>query len=87
MERKIYKVLDHRCRVTIPQQIRRVMDIGENDIISFSHNGMDTVVIKRERVCTECVSEPRETALIGKLDQLTPQEQYAALKYLNNKLI
>lgn len=88
---KIYKVLGHRGRITIPLEIREDLDIGCNDILSFELQKDDTILIRKEKVCNNCreenpnaVSKPTdETTLLEFLNGLNPAEQRAALVHLS----
>lgn len=91
---KIYKVLGHRGRITIPFEIRELMDIGCNDILSFECQKDNTIVIRKEQVCDQCraeqtnaVAKPtNETTLLDFLNGLSPAEQRAALVHLSLRL-
>jgi AbrB family looped-hinge helix DNA binding protein len=91
---KIYKVLGHRGRITIPFEIREAMDIGCNDILSFEQQKDDTILIRKEQVCDNCraeqpnaVTKPtNETTLLDFLNGLSPAEQRAALVHLSLRL-
>ena len=88
---KIYKVLGHRGRITIPLEIREDLDIGCNDILSFELQKDDTILIRKEKVCNNCreenpnaVSKPTdETTLLDFLNGLSLAEQRAALVHLS----
>ena len=91
---KIYKVLGHRGRITIPFEIREAMDIGCNNILSFEQQKDDTILIRKEQVCDNCraeqpnaVTKPtNETTLLDFLNGLSPAEQRAALVHLSLRL-
>lgn len=91
---KIYKVLGHRGRITIPFEIREAMDIGCNDILSFEREKDNTIIIRKEQVCDNCraeqpnaVTKPtNETTLLDFLNGLSPAEQRAALVHLSLRL-
>ena len=80
---KIYRVLGKEGRVTIPEEIRTDIGFKYNDILSFQKSG-NTVIIRREKVCTNCKSS--ETKLSDTLDALSLEEQYYALEHLKNKI-
>jgi AbrB family looped-hinge helix DNA binding protein len=91
---KIYKVLGHRGRITIPLEIREDLNIGCNDILSFELQEDDTILIRKEKVCDNCrVENPNavpkptnETTLLEFLNGLNPAEQRAALVHLSLQL-
>ena len=91
---KIYKVLGHRGRITIPFEIREAMDIGSNDILSFERQKDNTIIIRKEQACDQCrveqsnaVAKPtNETTLLDFLNGLSPAEQRAALVHLSLRL-
>lgn len=91
---KIYKVLGHRGRITIPFEIRELMDIGCNDILSFECQKDNTIIIRKKQVCDQCRAEQHnavakptnETTLLDFLNGLSPAEQRAALVHLSLRL-
>ena len=93
MEKKL-KILGKRGRITIPFEIRQRLGFKQNDILSFTDNGYDTVTVKREALCTHCADdlfdEPLdkpddEETLLDFLDSLSLSEQRAALIHLSVK--
>lgn len=48
---KILRILGKRGRVTIPFEIRELVGFGYNDVLSFTMDDEDTVIIKKERIC------------------------------------
>ncbi|MCR4682220.1 MAG: AbrB/MazE/SpoVT family DNA-binding domain-containing protein [Clostridiales bacterium] len=94
MERTL-KILGKRGRTTIPFEIRQRLGFRQNDILSFEDNGVDTVTVKRETLCScprcgdtgkEAVDRPEdEVTLLEFLDSLSLTEQRAALIHLSVK--
>ena len=91
---KTLKILGKRGRITIPFEIRQKLCFRQNDILSFTDNGSDTVTVKREALCTHCaddlfedpVDKPDdEESLLDFLDSLSLSEQRAALIHLSVK--
>jgi len=86
---KIYRVLGKRGRITIPYEIRQRVGLGYNDILSFTESNDNTVIVKREKICDNCKAchsdESDPITLESFLDELTPQEQRAALIHLSVK--
>lgn len=86
---KIYRVLGKRGRMTIPYEIRQRVGLGYNDVLSFTESNDNTVIVKREKICDNCKAchsdESDPITLENFLDELTPQEQRAALIHLSVK--
>ena len=86
---KLYRVLGKRGRITIPYEIRRRVGFIYNDVLSFTEQDDRTVVVKREKICDNCKDcygdESDPITLESFLDELTPQEQRAALIHLSVK--
>ena len=86
---KMIKVLGKEGRITIPFEIRIKMRIAYNDILSFEQKDEDTIIIRREKLCTNCCDkEPttRETTLLDVINSLNLTEQREVLRYLAKKL-
>lgn len=89
MSKTIYRVLGKRGRITIPYEFRQQVGFGCNDILSFTRQDDNTVLVKREKLCDNCagrpaaqISQPTRT-LMELLDNLTPAQQRAALVHLS----
>ena len=86
---KIYRVLGKKGRITIPYDIRRSVGLKYNDILSFTEEKDNTVLVKREKICNNCQDcggdESDPITLENFLDELTPQEQRTALIHLSVK--
>ena len=94
MSNTIYRVMGKRGRITIPYEFRQQVGFGYNDILSFTQQDDNTVIVKREKVCDNCsVSKAQAAAkatdtsltLMELLDSLTPAQQSAALVHLSVK--
>ena len=83
----IYRVLGKRGRTTIPYVIRKRIGFKYNDIISFTEQPDGSVVIKREKLCDNCIDIADEYSeditLEDFLDSLTEEEQRDALIHLS----
>lgn len=88
------KTLGKRGRITIPYEIRQKLGFKQNDILSFTDNGYDTVTVKRETLCTHCADDlfdqpldkpDDEETLLDFLESLSLSEQRAALIHLSVK--
>ena len=52
---KVYKILGHRGRITIPQKIREKIGFGNGDIVSFDElDDGQSILIRKEIVCDGC---------------------------------
>ncbi len=95
MQNTIYRVMGKRGRITIPYEFRQQVGFGYNDILSFTKQDDNTVIVKREKICNNCnhrkvnaaVAEIPEAGmtLMELLDSLTPAQQKAALVHLSVK--
>ena len=87
---KYIRVLGKRGRITIPQEIREQVGFRCNDVLSFDvTDDGDAVVIKREKLCTDCKkpsSSDSEVTLQELLNSLSYQEQCAAMVQLSVNL-
>ena len=90
---KLYRVLGKRGRITIPYEIRRRVGFQYNDVLSFTEQDDRTVVVRREKICGDCRSNPKTPTekvsegitLLQFLDDLSKREQRAALIHLSLK--
>ena len=87
MSRKIVRVLGKRGRITIPYEIRVRNKIGYNDILSFEEKDVNTIIVRKEKLCggytPECFDETNDISIEDFLDSLTPEQQRKATIYLN----
>ena len=54
MQNTIYRVMGKRGRITIPYEFRQQVGFGYNDILSFTKQDDNTVIVKREKICDNC---------------------------------
>ena len=52
---KMYRVLGKRGRITIPFEIRKRIGFRYNDILSFTQQDDGSVLIRREKICDNCI--------------------------------
>ena len=93
MSNTIYRVMGKRGRITIPYEFCQQVGFGCNDILSFTKQDDNTVVVRREKICDNCCGRKSKTAevqnpdagmtLMELLDSLTPAQQKAALVHLS----
>lgn len=83
----IYRVLGKKGRITIPYPIRKRIGFRYNDILSFTEQNDGSVVIKREKLCDNCIDIAEEYSeditLEDFLDSLSEEEQRDALIHLS----
>lgn len=85
--KRIYKNLGRKGRITIPIEIREVVQWEYNDILSFSlsEDGQQ-VIIQKEKICEHCECAKAGVENVPShfefLDHLTGQELYDALVYM-----
>ncbi len=91
MNKTIYRVMGKRGRITIPYEFRQQVGFSCNDILSFTQQDDNTVIVRREKLC-DSFGRPRAQAvklqdsnmtLMELLDSLTPVQQRAALVHLS----
>ena len=84
---KMYRILGKRGRVTIPYEIRKLIDFGYNDVLSFTELDDSSVVVRREKICDNCKELADEfeenITLEDFLDSLSEDEQRNALLHLS----
>ena len=94
MSNTIYRVMGKRGRITIPYEFRQQVGFGYNDILSFTKQDDNTVIVRREKLCDNCGRPKVQAAvklpdsnltLMELLDSLTPVQQRAALVHLTVK--
>ena len=83
----IYRVLGKKGRITIPYPIRKRIGFRYNDILSFTEQNDGSVVIKREKLCDNCIDIADEYSeditLEDFLDSLSENVQREALIHLS----
>ncbi len=86
--KKIYRFMGAEGRTTIPLPLRQKVGFSQNDLVSFEiTKDEDGVLIRREKLC-DCTSRAKELArvtLFDFLNNLTPEQQRAALIHLSVK--
>lgn len=84
---KMYRVLGKRGRITIPYEIRQRIGFRYNDILSFTQQDDGSVLIKREKICDNCIDiaddYSENIVLEDFLDSLSEEEQRDALLHLS----
>lgn len=84
---KLYRFLGKRGRITIPYEIRKYIGLRHNDILSFTQQNDGSVLMKREKICDDCISIQDEctndVSLEDFLDSLSEEEQRDALVHLS----
>ena len=84
---KLHRFLGKRGRITIPYEIRKYIGLRHNDILSFTQQNDGSVLMKREKICDDCISiEDECTNDVSRedfLDSLSEEEQRDALVHLS----
>ena len=80
---KIYRVIGKEGRVTIPCVLRACVGFRPNDVVSFEMISEDTVLVRREQLVEQPVSQPEMPSLKELLESLTESQQRAARCYLS----
>lgn len=83
----MYRVLGKRGRITIPYEIRQRIDFKYNDILSFTQQDDGSVLVRREKICDNCVDIAEDDCnasitIEDFLDSLSEEEQRDALMHL-----
>ena len=89
----IYRILGKRGRITIPFAFRQHVGFQPDDVLSFTIQEDQTVLIKREKLCNSCTPEPESAesagvTLLDFLDSLTVgtlEERVAMVDFLLDK--
>lgn len=83
----MYRILGKRGRITIPFEIRQRIGFRYNDVLSFTQQNDGSVLIKREKICDNCIDIVEECSenitLEDFLDSLSEEEQRDALLHLS----
>lgn len=84
---KIYRVLGKKGRITIPFEIRQRIGFRYNDVLSFTQQDDGSVLVKREKICDNCIDiaddYSKNITLEDFLDSLSEEEQREALLHLS----
>lgn len=87
MSNKIMRILGKRGRITIPYEIRVRNGIRYNDVLSFEEKDKNTIIVRKEKICSgctpECLEDNESASLKTFLDNLSPEMQHEATVYLN----
>ena len=62
---KIYRILGKRGRVTIPYAFRQQVGFGFNDVLSFTIQEDNSVLVRREKICDDCSGKGRACYIAG----------------------
>lgn len=83
----MYRVLGKRGRITIPYEIRQSIGFRYNDVLSFTQQDNGSVLIRREKICDNCIDitddYSENITLEDFLDSLSEEEQRDALVHLS----
>lgn len=88
---QMLRILGKRGRITIPYEIRQRVGFKYNDVLSFTETADGrSVVVRREKICDNCKgTQPTvrndEVTLFDFLNNLSPEQQRAALVHLSVK--
>lgn len=88
---QMLRILGKRGRITIPYEIRQRVGFKYNDVLSFTETADGrSVVERREKICDNCkgaqpVVRNDEVTLFDFLNNLSPEQQRAALVHLSVK--
>lgn len=88
---QMLRILGKRGRITIPYEIRQSVGFKYNDVLSFTETADGrSVVVRREKICDNCKqNKPNvkkdEVTLFDFLNNLSPEQQRAALVHLSVK--
>lgn len=88
---QMLRILGKRGRITIPYEIRQRVGFKYNDVLSFTETADGrSVVVRREKICDNCKQnkptvKTDEVTLLDFLNNLSPEQQRAALVHLSVK--
>lgn len=88
---QMLRILGKRGRITIPFEIRQHVGFKYNDVLSFTETADGrSVVVRREKICDNCRQnhsplKEDEVTLLDFLNNLSPEQQRAALVHLSVK--
>ena len=82
----IRRMLGKRGNTTIPQEIRQAAGWKYNDVLSFTWDGCDSVIVKKEKFCDNCAGKQKENkeraTAQALMEQMSPEFRKAALEFL-----
>ena len=84
---RLFRVLGKKGRITIPFEIRQRIGFRYNDVLSFTQQDDGSVLVKREKICDNCIDIAEDYSenitLEDFLDSLSEEEQRNALLRLS----
>lgn len=84
---RLFRVLGKRGRITIPFEIRQQIRFRYNDVLSFTQQDDDSVLVRREKICDNCIDISDDyienITLEDFLDSLSEEEHRNALVHLS----
>lgn len=83
---KIYRILGHEGRVTIPYGLRQAVGFRPEDVVSFEIIGENAILVCREQVVGRDIPKqpvPKAPELLVYLESLSSREQYEVLVHLS----
>ena len=66
---KTLRILGKRGRVTVPQEVRDEIGLERGDVVSFAIVDEDSILVKKERLCENYVTETNQTDMMKLLVQ------------------
>lgn len=82
---KYYRFLGQEGRITIPLEIREDLDLEDRDLLSFTVED-DTVVIRREQICSDCAYD-KEEDFEERFDRMPVEMQQRLVAKLARRLL
>ena len=82
---KYYRFLGQEGRITIPLEIREDLDLEDRDLLSFTVED-DTVVIRREQICSDCTYDNEEN-FEERFDRMPVEMQQRLVAKLARRLL
>lgn len=83
----MYRILGERGRVTIPYEMRKAVGFANEDLLSFTIQDDNSILVRREKVCNHCrdmeAEHEEEISLLDFLNSLTEEQQRAAMVHLS----
>lgn len=87
----IRRILGKRGRTTIPFEFRQILDLRQNDVLTFAMNDdKNCVVITKEKICTDCIKFApcgKEVSLDYFLSQMNRDEMLKTIAALSKALV
>lgn len=79
---KLYRFVGKRGRTTIPLPVRRMLNVGSGDLISYAVED-NCIVVRKEKVCSNCVGAYTSEDFV---ETLSAEERRNVLAYLIKKI-